>query len=57
MAYEAIALALGRRTHTDCRGWFFNPHKAAVERPHNAAVATLMRPFVRRAIAKLMDGQ
>jgi hypothetical protein len=57
MAYEAISLALGRRTRTDCRGWFFNPHKPAVERPHGAVVEALMRPFVRRAIAKLMSGQ
>jgi molybdopterin-synthase adenylyltransferase len=57
MAYEAIALALGRPASADCRGWFFNPHKPAVERPHNAVVEALMRPFVRRAITRLMSGQ
>jgi molybdopterin-synthase adenylyltransferase len=57
MAYEAIALLLGRRTGTDCRGWFFNPHKPAVEKPHNALVSALLRPLVRRAIVQLTSGQ
>jgi molybdopterin-synthase adenylyltransferase len=57
MAYEAIALVLGRRTGTDCRGWFFNPHKPAVEKPHNAVVSALLRPLVRRAIVQLTSGQ
>jgi molybdopterin-synthase adenylyltransferase len=57
MAYEAIALILGRRTGTDCRGWFFNPHKPAVEKPHNAVVSALLRPLVRRAIVQLTSGQ
>ncbi len=57
MAYEAISLVLGRPTSADCRGWFFNPHKPAIERPHNAVVAALMRPFVRRAIARIMSAQ
>jgi molybdopterin-synthase adenylyltransferase len=57
MTYEAIALVLGRPTSADCRGWFFNPHKPAVERPRNALVSALMRPLVRRAIAKLMSSQ
>lgn len=53
MAYEAVSLILGRRTGTDCRGWFFNPHKAAVEKPLPAPLAALMRPLVRRALAKM----
>lgn len=57
MAYEAIALILGRRTGTDCRGWFLNPHKPAIEKPHNALVSALMRPLVRRAIVQLTSGQ
>ncbi len=57
MAYEAIALILGRRTGTDCRGWFLNPHRPAVERPRNAVVAALLRPLVRREILKLTSGQ
>ena len=57
MAYEAIALILGRRTGTDCRGWFLNPHRPAIERPHNAVVSALLRPLVRRAIVQLTSGQ
>jgi hypothetical protein len=57
MAYEAIALILGRRTGTDCRGWFLNPHKPAIEKPHNAVVSALLRPLVRRAIVQLTSGQ
>ena len=57
MAYEAIALILGRRTGTDCRGWFLNPHKPAIEKPHNAVVSALLRPLVRRAITQLTGGQ
>ncbi|QPF85845.1 ThiF family adenylyltransferase [Bradyrhizobium genosp. L] len=57
MAYEAVALILGRSTGTDCRGWFLNPHRPAVERPRNPLVAALMRPLVRRAIDQLTGGQ
>src|SRR6185436_16026113 len=39
MAYEAIALLIGKQTGTDNRGWFFNPYKPAVERPRSALVA------------------
>lgn len=57
MAYEAIALILGRKSGTDCRGWFLNPHRPAIEKPRNAVVAALMRPLVRRAIAELTSGK
>jgi molybdopterin-synthase adenylyltransferase len=57
MAYEAVALILGRRTGTDCRGWFLNPHKPAIEKPHNAVVSALLRPLVRRAIVQLTSSQ
>jgi molybdopterin-synthase adenylyltransferase len=56
MAYEAIALALGKRTGTDCRGWFFNPYRPAVERPLPAPVATLLKPFVVRALKQMVAG-
>ncbi|MGJ4941632.1 HesA/MoeB/ThiF family protein [Bradyrhizobium sp. HKCCYLS1011] len=57
MAYEAIALILGNRSGTDCRGWFFNPYRPAVETPRNPLMAAMLRPLVRRAIAKLTSGQ
>lgn len=57
MAYEAIALILGRKSGTDCRGWFLNPHRPAIEKPRNAIAAALMRPLVRRAIAELTSGK
>ncbi|WBL79856.1 ThiF family adenylyltransferase [Bradyrhizobium xenonodulans] len=57
MAYEAIALILGRKSGTDCRGWFLNPHQPAIEKPRNAIVAALMRPLVRRAIAEFTSGK
>ncbi|MFB9265392.1 ThiF family adenylyltransferase [Bradyrhizobium erythrophlei] len=57
MAYEAIALILGRTSGTDCRGWFLNPHRPAIEKPRNALVAAIMRPLVRRAIDQLTGGK
>ena len=39
MAFEAVALLVGRETRTDYRGWFFNPRGASVERPRPIAVA------------------
>lgn len=57
MAYEAIALILGRTSGTDCRGWFLNPHRPAIERPRNPLVAALMRPLVRRAIDDLTSAK
>ncbi|PAY08790.1 MULTISPECIES: HesA/MoeB/ThiF family protein [Bradyrhizobium] len=53
MAYEAVALILGRTSGTDCRGWFLNPHRPAIEKPRNPLIAALMRPLVRRAIDQL----
>lgn len=54
MAYEAIALALGKRTGTDYRGWFLNPHRPAIEKPWPEPVAALLRPLVRRALRRMM---
>lgn len=54
MAYEAIAGILGKQTATDERGWFFNPYRARAEHPRNALVAALLRPVVRRFLARLM---
>lgn len=54
MAYEAIALALGKRTGTDCRGWFLNPYRPAIEKPWPEPVAALLRPLVRRALRRMI---
>jgi hypothetical protein len=54
MAYEAIALLLGKPTGTDNRGWFLNPYKPAVERPRPAIVAAVLRPLVRRFLDRMM---
>lgn len=56
MAYEALALLLGRRTATGPAGWFLNPYTARCERPRGAAAAALLRPVVRRALRRLTDG-
>lgn len=56
MAYEAIHLAIGRRSGTDCRGWFLNVHKPRVERPLPGPVAAVLRPFVRRALQRMIAG-
>jgi len=54
MAHEVIALLLARRTGTDFRGWFLNPVKPAVERPRHPVVAALLRPVVRRFLARMI---
>ena len=53
MAYEALALLLGRTTATDETGWFLNPVAARVERPRPALVAAALRPVVRRALRRM----
>lgn len=55
MAYEAVALILGRTSRTDCRGWFLNPYAAKVERPLPAPLAALLRPWVRRALRRMVQ--
>jgi len=54
MAYEAVALLLGKPTGTDNRGWFLNPYKPAVERPRPAIIAAVLRPLVRRFLDRMM---
>jgi hypothetical protein len=54
MAYEAIAQILDKPTGTDCRGWFFNPHKPAVEKPRSRLVELVMKPIVRRFLERMM---
>lgn len=54
MAYETVALLLEKPTGTDCRGWFFNPYRPAVERPRNKLAESVMKPIVRRFLERMM---
>jgi hypothetical protein len=54
MAYEAINAVIGRPHGTDNRGWFLNPWRARAERPLPAPVAALLRPLVRRRLARML---
>ncbi|MFM9943283.1 MAG: HesA/MoeB/ThiF family protein [Hyphomicrobiaceae bacterium] len=56
MAYEVIALLLAKPTGTDCRGYFFNPYRPAVERPQPWLIEAAMKPVVRRFLARMMQG-
>lgn len=56
MAYEALALLMGRRTGTDHRGWFFNPYAPGVEKPLPAPIAYVKQRMVRRFLARLASG-
>lgn len=53
MAFEAISHVLGRAGGADCRGYFFDPWRARVERPRSAWLAALLKPLVRRQLARL----
>lgn len=48
LAYEVVAALCGRPTHTDCRGWFFDPRRGRIERPRAAPIAALRRALVQR---------
>ena len=52
MAFEAIALLIGRQTKTDFRGWFLNPREAAVERPRSVPAAWMRRRLVRQFMSR-----
>lgn len=54
MAYEALALAMGRASRTDYRGWFFNPYEMKVERPLPEPIASVRRALVRRFMRRLL---
>jgi len=56
MAYEVVNAVLGRPAGADNRGWFLNPYKGRVERPRNALVTAILRPVVRRFLARLAGG-
>ncbi|MDR6529824.1 molybdopterin/thiamine biosynthesis adenylyltransferase [Caulobacter rhizosphaerae] len=54
MAYEALWLLMGRRSKSDCRGWFFNPFAGRIERPLPWPVATVKGALVRAFMARMM---
>lgn len=55
MAYEAIAIIIGKPTRTDCRGYFFKPYQPAVERPLPRLIEVAMKPIVRRLLERMMS--
>jgi molybdopterin/thiamine biosynthesis adenylyltransferase len=54
MAYEALWLLMGRRSKTDCRGWFLNAFAGRTERPLWAPFAAMKGLIVRAVIARLL---
>lgn len=54
MAYEALWLLMGRRSRTDCRGWFLNAFAGRTERPLWAPFAAIKGLVVRAVIARLL---
>lgn len=54
MAYEALWLLMGRRSRTDCRGWFLNAFAGQTERPLWAPSAAIKGLIVRAVIARLL---
>jgi hypothetical protein len=54
MAEEAVRVILERPGGTDHRGYFFNPHKAKVERPLSGPFAAVRGLLVRRFMTKMM---
>lgn len=54
MAYEALWLLMGRRSRTDCRGWFLNAFAGQTERPLWAPFAAIKGLIVRAVIARLL---
>ncbi|RZL79515.1 MAG: ThiF family adenylyltransferase [Sphingomonas sp.] len=54
MAEEAVHILLDRKGGADHRGYFFNPHRVAVERPRSAPVAAIRGFAVRRLMTRMM---
>ncbi|WP_310619452.1 HesA/MoeB/ThiF family protein [Flexibacterium corallicola] len=54
MSYEAFAVILAQPSAVDCKGYFFNPYKACIERPKPDWLAILLRPLVRRFLNKVL---
>jgi molybdopterin/thiamine biosynthesis adenylyltransferase len=53
MAYETIRLVLGKPGGADHRGYFFNPHKPAVEKPLPWPISSAKAALVRRFMARM----
>jgi len=54
MAYEALWLLMGRRSRTDCRGWFLNAFAGRTERPLWGPIAGVKGLVVRAFMARLV---
>ena len=54
MAFEAIAVLLGRGSGVDHRGAFFDPSRFRIERPRAAATAWILERVARRMVRRLM---
>jgi molybdopterin-synthase adenylyltransferase len=54
MAYETLWLLMGRRSATDCRGWFLNAFAGRTERPLWPPVAAIKGAAVRAFMARLL---
>lgn len=54
MAFEALAVLLGRASGVDCRGAFFDPWRFRVERPRSAPAAWVLERIARRMVRRLM---
>jgi threonine dehydrogenase-like Zn-dependent dehydrogenase len=56
MAYEALWLLMGRKSSTDCRGWFLNAFTNRTERPLFPPFAMVKGIVVRAFMARLLKG-
>ena len=57
MAYEAIRLILAKPGGADHRGYFFNPHGPAVEKPLPWPLSALKGALVRRFMAQMTSAE
>lgn len=54
MCFEVVNLVLGRPSGTDCRGVFYDPWRAEVQRPRGAILGWLISRVVRRKLRDLL---
>ncbi len=55
MAYECANGVMGRPFGANCQGYFLNPYRGRVERPNPKWMSAVIRPFVRRFLARLLS--